>query len=183
MNGTRSGMMRTATILGVVFVLCGGSANAQASSRWHDHDRGWSSHRRDHHWRTTEPLISVEWFPVYQRRHDIYYASAAPIVELPHKTVVIDGVVYHEYDGVYYKGGPADYAMMPIASTPGTVAAVATAPGKEVKDTEVINVPNANGSYTPVILQVAKDGTYVGPQGEVYAAKPELEQLKAMYAK
>ena len=54
-----------------------------------------------------------------------------------------------------------------------TVAAVPT--------TMVVNVPNRNGSYTPVKLQVAGNGTYIGPQGEVYPTQPTMEQLKEMY--
>ena len=45
----------------------------------------------------------------------------------------------------------------------------------------VVNVPNRNGSYTQVTLQVASNGTYVGPQGEVYPTQPTMEQLQAMY--
>ncbi len=45
----------------------------------------------------------------------------------------------------------------------------------------VVNVPNRNGSYTQVTLQVANNGTYVGPQGEVYPTQPTMEQLQTMY--
>ena len=47
----------------------------------------------------------------------------------------------------------------------------------------VINVPNKNGSYTPVTLQVMSDGTYVGPRGEVYPNEPTQDQLQQMYGK
>ena len=45
----------------------------------------------------------------------------------------------------------------------------------------IVNVPNRNGSFTPVTLQPQRNGSYVGPRGEVYLAKPEMEQLKQMY--
>ena len=47
----------------------------------------------------------------------------------------------------------------------------------------VINVPNKNGSFTPVRLQAVSDGTYIGPRGEVYTSRPTVDQLKDMYGK
>ena len=47
----------------------------------------------------------------------------------------------------------------------------------------VINVPNKNGSFTPVALRANSDGTYVGPRGEVYTSKPTVDQLREMYGK
>ena len=46
----------------------------------------------------------------------------------------------------------------------------------------VINIPNSNGSYTPVTLWKSFDG-YVGPQGEYYPGRPTVEQLKVLYGK
>ena len=48
------------------------------------------------------------------------------------------------------------------------------------QETVVINVPNDNGSYTPVTLR-QEDGTYIGPRGERYLSMPTVEQLKAVY--
>jgi hypothetical protein len=100
-----------------------------------------------------------------------------------HRTIIIDGVTYHEYDGAYYKGGPAGYTVVSLPVATSGVAVAGGAPGKSIQETVVINVPNANGSYMPVQLQLATDGTYIGPQGEVYPSKPELAQLQAMYGK
>jgi hypothetical protein len=47
--------------------------------------------------------------------------------------------------------------------------------------TRVINVPNANGSFTPVTLQLGQTG-WVGPRGEVYPTLPTVDQLKGVYA-
>ena len=47
-------------------------------------------------------------------------------------------------------------------------------------DTVVINIPNDNGSYTPVTLRRV-GGIYVGPKGEQYITMPTVEQLKAIY--
>ena len=105
----------------------------------------------------------------------------------PHRTVIIDGFVYHEYDGVYYKGGPADYAMVSLGQAspvPTTAIAVAgSVPSAAAPNTTVVNVPNQNGSYTPVTLQAGGHGVYIGPQGEVYPTLPTAEQLRAMYGK
>ena len=62
-------------------------------------------------------------------------------------------------------------------------------------DTVVINIPNDNGSYTPVTLRRAggspacwRDapgqklrGSYIGPRGEYYTTMPTVEQLKMVY--
>ena len=50
----------------------------------------------------------------------------------------------------------------------------------EVVDTVVINIPNDNGSYTPVVLRRV-GGVYVGPRGEQYLNLPTIEQLKPVY--
>lgn len=43
-----------------------------------------------------------------------------------------------------------------------------------------VNVPNAQGGYTPLVLQ--KSGTgYFGPQGEYYPSFPDVLQLQAVY--
>ena len=47
-------------------------------------------------------------------------------------------------------------------------------------ETTVINIPNDNGSYTPVTLR-RSGGNYVGPRGEYYINMPTVEQLKAIY--
>jgi hypothetical protein len=45
-----------------------------------------------------------------------------------------------------------------------------------------VNVPNTNGSFTPVTLIKQKDG-YIGPQGEYYPGNPTVDQLKVLYGK
>ena len=109
-----------------------------------------------------------------------------PSLPEPHRTIVIDGVTYHEYDGVYYKGGPAGYAVVPIAqATPGAngPAVVASASAPAPMSSTTVNVPNKNGSYTPVTLQPSSSGMYIGPQGELYPNLPTVQQLQNMYGK
>ena len=47
-------------------------------------------------------------------------------------------------------------------------------------ETLVVNVRNANGSYTPVTLR-RQGNVYVGPRGEQYLLVPTEEQLKDVY--
>ena len=81
---------------------------------------------------------------------------------------------YCQFDGTTLKtkGEPAS-AVQPAAAPVPVV----------VPQDIVVNVPNKNGSYTPVTLRAASDGTYTGPRGEVYLTKPTVEQLKEMYGK
>jgi len=48
------------------------------------------------------------------------------------------------------------------------------------RETVVVQVPNENGSQTPVEL-TKEHGGYVGPQGEHYAGLPTVEQLRPYY--
>ena len=113
----------------------------------------------------------------------------ATVPNLPegHRTIVIDGITYHEYDGVYYRGGPAGYTVVPIAKTAqesaGTSALAGQIAPATAQGTTVINVLNKNSSYTPVTLQLASGGMYIGPQGEIYPNLPTAQQLQTMYGK
>ena len=44
----------------------------------------------------------------------------------------------------------------------------------------VVQIPNDNGSLTPVVLE-KKGGVYIGPNGEHYKRLPTAEQLKPVY--
>lgn len=106
----------------------------------------------------------------------------------PHRTILIDGIIYHEYGGVYYKGGPAGYTVVPMYQVESGAASVAVSSLPSTSATTgqhvvVVNVPNKNGSYSPVTLQLAGNGMYIGPQGEVYPNLPAVGQLQAMYGK
>ena len=48
--------------------------------------------------------------------------------------------------------------------------------------TVVVNVPNSDGTTTPVTLTRQGSG-YIGPQGEYYQDTPTVDQLKALYGK
>ena len=60
-------------------------------------------------------------------------------------------------------------------------APVVNSPARFVAaETVVINIPNVNGSYTPVRL-VKTDSGYIGPQGELYLNRPTVDQLRVLY--
>lgn len=141
----------------------------------------------------------------YKPRERDYIRVPAPIgavvTTLPaqQQTIVIDGITYYSYDGVYYRGGPAGYTVVPVYPTgstsgvaqniaiaqpaPTVAAAPAITAAPASPDTFVVNVPNKNGSFTPVALQPASGGMYIGPQGEVYLNLPTAAQLQSMYGR
>ncbi|HUV39167.1 MAG TPA: glycine zipper domain-containing protein [Planctomycetota bacterium] len=51
---------------------------------------------------------------------------------------------------------------------------------RQMANTEIINVRNSNGSYTPVTVQ-RYGGTWVGPRGEHYPGRPTEDQLATVY--
>jgi hypothetical protein len=44
----------------------------------------------------------------------------------------------------------------------------------------IVNVPNSNGSMTPVLIR-REGNLWYGPRGEVYSSYPTVEQLKSLY--
>jgi hypothetical protein len=191
----------TSLAVGMMLAIAAPAPEAHASRDWwqwrEDHDEHSHRHHRKVYVLPTRSIrIEVNGRPYRYHRgrfycHDGlgYSIVTAPVgarvAAIPddHQTVIVDGVVYHYYDGAFYKGGPAGFEVVPVPVPIITAGAGAAASDTSMTETLVINVPNANGSYMPVRLQVAQDGTYVGPQGEVYPTKPELAQLKAMYGK
>ena len=79
-----------------------------------------------------------------------------------HNSVVVVYQTRPDYYRRGYYGRSAEVIQAPIA------------------DTVVINIPNANGSYTPVVLRRV-GGIYVGPRGEQYLNLPTVDQLKPVY--
>ncbi len=176
--------MRILVFAGLAVALF--SPSAQADDRWFHHH-----HDRPYYWREARrPSLAVGIFvggipydycegSFYRHGPRGYVIVPAPVgavvTTLPSgcRTVIINGVVYKVYDGAYYQSVPGGYAVVP--------AAPAAAAPTVALQTIVVNVPNKNGSYTPVKLQPASNGTYIGPQGEVYPNQPTMEQLKQMY--
>jgi len=97
------------------------------------------------------------------------------VLPLGHNVIIVGGVTYYYYDNVYYKDYPSGYIVVPAP-------AVVTAPPAAIGETVIINIPNSDGTYTPVKL-VKRNSGYIGPQGEYYSEHPTVEQLKVLYGK
>jgi len=110
--------------------------------------------------------------------------TGAVVAVLPygHQTRAYGGITYYYYNNIYYKSCPGGYVVVPMPVTTSTSASVAQSQGLYYGQTVVINVPNKNGTYTPITLVKQNDG-YIGPQGEYYDGNPSVEQLRALYGK
>ena len=113
----------------------------------------------------------------------------AVIYTLPggcHK-VIVDDMAYYSYNGIYYSRVPGGYQV--VEAPPSVVVdttTVASIPsnlssGRD-EDSLTVNIPNAKGGYTAVILKRSGNG-FVGPQGEFYPEFPKVQQLKVMYGR
>jgi hypothetical protein len=107
------------------------------------------------------------------------------VLPLGYRAIVIGGTTYYYYNDIYYTVCPPGYVVVPAPVVNPNVVAVSpatTQPQKVSGETVTINVPNSNGSYTPVTLIKQKDG-YIGPQGEYYSGHPTVDQLRVLYGK
>ncbi len=105
------------------------------------------------------------------------------------RIVIINGMTYYYYEDVYYTKCPNGYVVVnaPVTTVTAikteTPAVIATAAATELDGEPVtVNIPNSDGTYTPVKLFKHRNG-YKGPQGEFYEGHPTVEQLKALYGK
>ena len=110
--------------------------------------------------------------------------AVIPALPMGYTRVIVQGRPYLYYGDSYYAPAPGGYqVVMPPAPSmaPAPVQVVRPEMKNEI-DSYEIHIPNANGSYTLVILKKTDKG-FQGPQGEIYPEHPTVEQLKAMYAK
>ena len=110
----------------------------------------------------------------------------AVVTYLPfgYKTVIVGGLPYYYYNNIYYRPCPSGYVVVPepIASSNVVYVPESTQLQNSSRNTFVINVPNANGSFTPVTLVKSNNG-YIGPQGEYYPGNPTIDDLRVLYGK
>jgi hypothetical protein len=110
----------------------------------------------------------------------------AVISSLPpgYNVVMINGDTYYYHNGAYYRTCPSGYMVVsaPVVAAPQNVYIKTAANNSRSERTTLVNIPNSNGSYTPVVLQKSGNG-YVGPQGEYYPDNPTVEQLQVLYGK
>lgn len=147
-------------------------------SRYYYHNDGW--HR--HGWVGSDIAFSA-------------IAIGALIDSLPPSctTVVYEGVPYYYCNGYYYRPY-ADCGYMvvepPVAIQPALAAPAptTTAPVAQPQaqtqspETLIIDFSNSKGEPMKVTLKKSGDG-YIGPQGEYYPGRPDVEQLKVLYGK
>lgn len=126
---------------------------------------------------------------IFYRRYFGEYVVVAPplgavILTLPPdcQPVIIDGVTYYVSNGVYYAQKPEGYEVIsqPRVTVIDAPKTVAGAPAVDTTDSFTVNIPNALGGYSPVVIKRLNNG-FVGPQGEFYPEFPSVEQLKVMY--
>jgi hypothetical protein len=101
------------------------------------------------------------------------------VLPASYRTIVVSGVPYYYYDDIYYRPCSTGYEVVPA---PVVSPNVVMPPQNLSSETVTINVPNSNGSFTPVTL-VKRGNGYIGPQGEYYPGHPTLEQLRMLYGK
>jgi len=99
-----------------------------------------------------------------------------------HRTIIVGGITYYEYDNVYYRSCPGGYVVVPEPVVAPNVYYVPATTQPQVSDRETvtINVPRATGGMVAITLVRYPNG-FVGPQGEFYPTLPTAEQLRARY--
>jgi len=155
------------------------------SYAWH-HD-GWRGHSYVDVNLGVWPGDPYYGYPYYPYADPYYYPATAVVVASPnYQPVVVNGVTYFVNNGVYYlytQNGYQAVATPVGASAPVIQAAVVTTPAvTNVDEAITINIPNAKGGYTAVILKKSGNG-FTGPQGEFYSEFPKVSQLQTMYGK
>jgi hypothetical protein len=128
---------------------------------------------------------------------DLVVPPAGAVVSyLPygHRTIVVGGVMYYEYDNVYYQPCPAGYAVVqqPVVASeyispdiiyvPASAVAAPVQPQPSERETVTINVPTSNRGSIAITLVRYPNG-FAGPQGEFYPTLPTAEQLRVRYGK
>lgn len=104
------------------------------------------------------------------------------VLPAPHRTIIMGGITYYYTNGAYYTEAPTGYVVVPAPAEKIIVSAPAANTGMPPGESITVNVPNSNGSFTPVKLVKYQDG-YIGPQGEYYPGNPTVDQLRVLYGK
>jgi len=148
------------------------------------HEGGRRYHYRDGRW------YGRGWFGLELAVSALTIGAVVESLPYGYRTVVVAGQPYYYCDGYYYRYYPYGYVVVPppvVAPvyTPVPVVspapvAIAVPPSSGQDKIITINIPNRNGTYTPVSLIKYNNG-YLGPQGEYYEGHPNVDQLRALY--
>lgn len=188
MKGTNGGKVWLVGVLSMFITLC--SVNAFAEERG---GHGRERERREHNFRDRPHEVVRMGHDRYHYRDGSFFrlgwfgwefAVATPprgavITVLPfgYRTVVVNGAKYYCHNNIYYQPCPMGYVVVP---QPIERTVVVAGNRDSAYGNVTINVPNANGSYTSIML-VKRGNGYIGPQGEYYPEHPTVEQLKTLY--
>jgi hypothetical protein len=120
--------------------------------------------------------------------------SGAAVTSLPPgaQQVLVGDTLGYVVNGVTYRKTVNGYEVMPppapvvqqvvTAAPPAVVAEPPPALSAPTNDVFTVNIPNAKGGFTPILLK--RSGKhFIGPQGELYTEFPRVEQLKLQYGK
>jgi len=140
------------------------------------HDRG---HHDRYHYRDDGRWYRSNWFWFDLGVTALTLGAVVDSLPRGYTTVMVGNQPYYYYNQVYYQPYyPSGYVVVaPVAVPPSAIPAPA-----QSADTVTINVPNRDGTYTPITLVRRGDG-YVGPQGEYYSGHPTVEQLRVLYGR
>ena len=122
----------------------------------------------------------------YRPQHHRYVVvpppSGAVVYQIPaqYNQVVIDGVVYYTYNGVYYSRVPQGFQVVQPPPVVVDAAMVSTTSAPDEEEVFTVNIPLAGGGYKAIVIKRDGEG-FQGPQGEFYPEFPKVEQLKVMY--
>jgi hypothetical protein len=119
----------------------------------------------------------------YQHKYIVVPPPAGVVVySIPpqYNQVIIDGVIYYTYNGVYYTRVPQGFQVVQPPSVVVEAATVSTSFSLNEEEVFTVNIPLPTGGYKPVVIKRDGEG-FQGPQGEFYPEFPKVEQLKVMY--
>jgi hypothetical protein len=142
------------------FAWQGRSQNGSEASRHNEVQHGMAGHGGDSHG---------------EMHRDGWFWGGVALSALAVGAIIASLPQQHETAYAYSTSAVAEPVMFAQTSATSGIQTQRSSPGSVE-----INVPNARGGYTPVVLTRCEGG-YVGPQGEYYSVNPTLEQLKALY--
>ncbi len=185
-----------ATVISIVVIMS--CANAFASDRGRGNNRGRDNgHDRDFGRGKKHEVVVVNrqrytyrdgrffrpsWFGFEFFLSTPPFGAVVMSIPVGHRAVMIGGVQYYNYNNIYYKPCPSGYIVVPPPVVVASPVPIVERSRSDTYETVTINVPNSNGSFTPITL-VKRENGYFGPQGEYYPNNPTVEQLRVLYGR
>ena len=123
------------------------------------------------------------FYRTYQHQYVVVPPPAGVVVySIPaqYNQVVIDGMIYYTYNGVYYTRVPQGYQVVQPPPVVVEAASVTTTSLPDEEQIFTVNIPLTQGGYKAVAIRRDGEG-FQGPQGEYYPEFPKVQQLKVMY--